>query len=241
MPRNFTLHQASRVVICLCFLGGLHLSVLSISPQSRFNVERRSCCRLSLAWSITNPPARPQVSFRGPLPIVAQNTRVNLKPVLLPSAHAPAPQIRLVGTRGPAHLMVTPPAPSPTVSSPRVFSPTESVLPQVSWRALCRHLALIFLQSQMTPLRCSRGRLHPSGALRSLSSTRQRRTSCSRNSQPPASLVEGVCAPKTLLASSPLLEAFSGLRSLTLMATSAPCYELDNVVDVNDYQRQICG
>ena len=38
-----------------------------------------------------------------------------------------------------------------------------------------------------------------------------------------------MCATQdTLLASSPLLEAFAGLRSLTFMTTGTPCYEFDD-------------
>ena len=44
-----------------------------------------------------------------------------------------------------------------------------------------------------------------------------------------------MCATQdTLLASSPLLEAFAGLRSLTFMTTGTPCYEFDDEAMVSE-------
>jgi hypothetical protein len=45
---------------------------------------------------------------------------------------------------------------------------------------------------------------------------------------------------ETLLASSPLLEAFDGLRSLTFMATGASCYELDDEAKVAEHWARAC-
>ncbi|KAF8260914.1 hypothetical protein EI94DRAFT_1609225, partial [Lactarius quietus] len=45
---------------------------------------------------------------------------------------------------------------------------------------------------------------------------------------------------ETLLASSPLLEAFVGLRSLTFMAAGASYYELDNEAKVAEYWARAC-
>ena len=50
-----------------------------------------------------------------------------------------------------------------------------------------------------------------------------------------------VCASQEmLLASSPLLEAFAGLRSLTFMATGSSCYELDDEAMVAEHWARAC-
>ena len=56
----------------------------------------------------------------------------------------------------------------------------------------------------------------------------------------PVSLSERISAQETLLASSPLLEAFAGLRSLTFMATGASCYELDDEAEVAEHWARAC-
>ena len=56
----------------------------------------------------------------------------------------------------------------------------------------------------------------------------------------PASPAEKLSLQETLLASSPMLEAFDGLRSLTFMATGASCYELDDEAKVAEHWARAC-
>jgi hypothetical protein len=53
-------------------------------------------------------------------------------------------------------------------------------------------------------------------------------------------ILNAVCMQDTLLASAPLLEAFSGLRFLTFIASGASCYELDDEATVAEQWARAC-